>query len=204
MNNPYLSLDKFFNKENSYLQFRKQNQNDIYFNYVAKENELKKQFTPASRYNSDDVTDKIGNEYKHSYNMIPYSLIDKGYKDYKSKYNCYNRYQIDFNDYDNKYRRKNAVVEKNNERSNNVQEKYIETDIRKEYKKYIVDKDNINKCNHCAYNAYNRRSRNKSESNIGIYKYQNPMIMSFKQVAENNLIQVNPCKNTFTLIYIYA
>jgi hypothetical protein len=115
MNNPYLSLDKFFNKENSYLPFRKQNQNDIYFNYVAKENELKKNFTPASRYNSDNVTDKIGNEYKHSYNMIPYSLIDKGYKDYKSKYNCYNRYQIDFNDYDNKYRRKNAVVEKNNE-----------------------------------------------------------------------------------------
>ena len=182
MNNPYLSLDKFFNKENSYQQFQKQNQDDIYFNYITKESELKKQFTPASRYNSDNITDKIGNEYKHNYNMIPYSLIDKGYNDYR-----------------NWHRRKNAVDERNKEiKRNNVQEKYIETDIQKEYKKYIAEKNSSNMCNQCTFNM----RKNNSVSNIGAFKCANPTIMSFKHVAENNLIQVNPCKIIFILMHI--
>ena len=94
MNNPYLPLSNYFREDQRASNFYKDNMNDRYMPYVRKREELIKRFSPASNMNNDFLTDKIGREYS-SYNRIPYEIF---HKDNPQKDN---RYQIEFNDYDN-------------------------------------------------------------------------------------------------------
>ena len=95
MNNPYLPLSNYFREDQRASNYYKNNVNDRYMPYVKEREELIRKFTPASNMNNDLLTDKIGKEYV-SYNRIPYQLFNK---DNRNDYG--NRYQIEFNDYDN-------------------------------------------------------------------------------------------------------
>lgn len=229
MNNPYLPLNRFY-KEDLYKQWKEENKTDTYFNFVQKELQIKKMFKPASNYNWDNVTRKIGNEYKE-YNMIPYSFIDKGFHEYWDNYKKhyvggYNRYQIDFNDYANRRRgvsageRKckdmdlyfkncNKGVSKYKNINNNIskdnyshyqQRTQTEINISKEYKDYINNTKHKFTPHH--YKNINTKYNNNNNTNnihnrpplphYPPYKYS-----SISKIAENNILQVNPCKHTY-------
>lgn len=229
MNNPYLPLNRFY-KEDLYKQWKEENKTDTYFNFVQKELQIKKMFKPASNYNWDNVTGKIGNEYKE-YNMIPYSFIDKGFHEYWDNYKKhyvggYNRYQIDFNDYANRRRgvsageRKckdmdlyfkncNKGVSKDKNINNNIskdnyshyqQRTQTETNISKEYRDYINNTKHKFTPHH--YKNINSKYNNNNNTNNTHNRPPLPHYPSYKyssisKIAENNILQVNPCKHTY-------
>ena len=146
MNNPYLPLHRLY-KGNPYAQRKEGNKADACYNCVEKERQVKSRFPPVSNYNWHNATAKSGSEYRER-NATPYNGVDKGFREYCSKYETYNvkaysKYQIDFNEFANRRRGVSA-----GERKCNDMELYFMT-----YNNNGVSKDkNINIINR--YNGF--------------------------------------------------
>ena len=173
MNNPYLPLSNYFRGDQRASNYYKSNENDVYMPYVRQREAGINQFTPASNFNNDNLTEKIGRETS-SLNRIPYQMFNKDNSQNMNR-DPYLRYQRDFNDYDS-FNKKIYYfsIPPNTTREKDYKQYQIEPIDSIEYDRNIEENKKLSQDDYRKYFDYmNRKISTFDEQGNNINPYQN-------------------------------